>query len=219
MGKKSFTPKKAWSRRYPAQTITDADYADDIAFLENTSTQTESLLPSLEQAAVGISLHVNEDKIEYMCFNQKGDISTLNGGSLKLVDKFSLGSIISSTENDINVRIAKIWITIDRLSIIWKSDLSDKIKRNFFQAAVVSVLIYGSTTWMLTKRIEKKLNGNCIRMLRAILNLMYNHYRYYDSVWFGGVLWHINHCRLFNVKSSLYILYMICKHIVCSQHF
>ena len=27
----------------------------------------------------------------------------------------------------------------------------------------------------------------------------------YDLVWFGLVLWHINHCRLFNAKSSLYI--------------
>ena len=26
----------------------------------------------------------------------------------------------------------------------------------------------------------------------------------YDLVWFGWVLWHINHCRLFNAKSSLY---------------
>ena len=24
-------------------------------------------------------------------------------------------------------------------------------------------------------------------------------------IWFGLVLWHINHCRLFNAKSSLYI--------------
>ena len=24
-------------------------------------------------------------------------------------------------------------------------------------------------------------------------------------IWFGWVLWHINHCRLFHVKSSLYI--------------
>ena len=36
-------------------------------------------------------------------FNQKGDNSILNGGSLKLVDKFNyLGSSVSSTENDIN---------------------------------------------------------------------------------------------------------------------
>ena len=44
------------------------------------------------------------------------------------------------------------------------------MKRNFFQAAVVSILLYGCTTWTLTKRLEKKLDGNYTRMLRAILN-------------------------------------------------
>ena len=38
------------------------------------------------------------------------------------------------------------------LSIIWKSNLTDKIKRSFFQAAVVLILLYGCTTWTLTKR-------------------------------------------------------------------
>ena len=59
---------------------------------------------------------------------------------------------------------------IDRLSIIWKSDLTDEMKHSFFQAAVVSILLYGCTTWTLTKRLEKKLDGNYTRMLRAILN-------------------------------------------------
>ena len=44
------------------------------------------------------------------------------------------------------------------------------MKRSFFQAAVASILLYGCTTWTLTKRLEKKLEGNCRRMLRAILN-------------------------------------------------
>ena len=44
------------------------------------------------------------------------------------------------------------------------------MKRSFFQAVVVSILLYGSTTWTLTKRLEKKLDGNYTRMLRAILN-------------------------------------------------
>ena len=44
------------------------------------------------------------------------------------------------------------------------------MKRSFFQAAVVSILLYGCTTWSLTKRLEKKLDGNYTRMLRAILN-------------------------------------------------
>ena len=44
------------------------------------------------------------------------------------------------------------------------------MKCSFFQAAVVSVLLYGCTTWTLTIRLEKKLHGNYTRMLRAILN-------------------------------------------------
>ena len=47
---------------------------------------------------------------------------------------------------------------------------NDKMKRSFFQAAVTSILLYGCTTWTLTKRLKKKLDGNYTRMLRAILN-------------------------------------------------
>ena len=106
-----------------------------------------------------------------MCFNQTDDISTLDGTSLKLVDKFTfLGRSVSSTEKDIDTQLTKAWTGIDWLSIVWKSDLTDKIKRSFFQAAVVSILLYGCTTWTLTKRLEKKLDDNYTRMLRAILN-------------------------------------------------
>ena len=46
------------------------------------------------------------------------------------------------------------------------------LQRKFFkfQAVVASILLYGCTTWTLTKRLEKKLDGNYSRMLRAILN-------------------------------------------------
>ena len=44
------------------------------------------------------------------------------------------------------------------------------MKRSFFQSAVTLILLYGCTTWTLTKRLEKKLDGNYTRMLRAILN-------------------------------------------------
>ena len=131
-------------RRYPAQTITDANYADDIALLANTPAQAETLQHNQERAAAGVGLHVNAHNTEYMCFNQRGDIFTLNGSSLKIVDKFTyLGSSDSSTETDINMRLAKLWTDIKRLSVIWKSNLTDKIKRSFFQAAVVSILLYG----------------------------------------------------------------------------
>ena len=143
----------------------------DIAILANTPDQAEILLHSLERAAASIGLYVNAHKTEYMCYNQTGDISTLEGTPLKLVDKFTyLGSNVESTEKDIETRLTKAWTTINRLLIIWKSDLTDKMKRSFFQAAVTSILLYGCTTWTLTKRLEKKLDGNYTRMLCAILN-------------------------------------------------
>ena len=163
-----FELTKKRNRRYPAKTITDADYT---ALLANTPKQAETLLHSLERVTTGIGLHVNAHKTEYMCFNQAGDISTRDGTSLKLVDKFTyLGSSVSSTEKDIDTWLMKAWTAIDKLSVIWKSDLTDKMKRSFFQAAVVSILLYGCTTWTLTKRLKKKLDGNYTRMLRAILN-------------------------------------------------
>ena len=86
----SFKLGKERSRSYPTQTITDADYADDIAILVNTPTQAETLLHSLKRAATDIGLHVNADKA---------------------------------------------WTAIDRLSVIWKSDLTNKIKHIFFPSS------------------------------------------------------------------------------------
>ena len=106
--------KKERSRRYPAQIFTDADYTDDKVLLVNTPALAESRQHSLERGAAGIGLEVNVDKTENICLNRRGNISTLNGNSLKLVDKFTyLGSSASSTEKDINTRLAKVWTTID----------------------------------------------------------------------------------------------------------
>ena len=110
MKENGFKLAKERSKRYPAQTITDADYASDIALLTNKPAQAEALLHSLQWTAAGIGPHVNTDKTAYMSFKQGGDIYTLNGSSLKLVDKFTYrGSSILSTEKDINMRLAKAW--------------------------------------------------------------------------------------------------------------
>ena len=60
-----YAKKKARSRRYPADTITDTDYADDLALLVNTPSQTESQLHSLEHAEEGNCLHGNANKAKY----------------------------------------------------------------------------------------------------------------------------------------------------------
>ena len=102
-----FTFKKKRTKRYHAKTMIDSDYADYLALLANTPSQAKSLLHSLEHAAGGNSLLVNVKKTVHV-FHQEGDISNLSGKPLKLVDEVTyLGSNISSTESDVNVRIEK----------------------------------------------------------------------------------------------------------------
>ena len=83
-----FKLTKERSRRYLAQTIVDAHYADDIALLADVPAQAKTLVHSLERVAASISLHVNAHKTEYMCLNERGDMYTLKRSSLKQVDKF-----------------------------------------------------------------------------------------------------------------------------------
>ena len=121
------TLKKAKSRRDPTKTMTDTNYADALALLVNASTQTKSLQHSSEQAAEGIGFYLNANKKEHMYFKQ-GATSTLSCKLLKLVSQSR-----------------------------WKSNFSDEVKRNFFQAVSVSIQLDVCTTWALTKRLEKSL--------------------------------------------------------------
>ena len=61
-------------------------------------------------------------------------------------------------------------IRIDRLSVIWKSDLSDKIKRIFFpnRSRVHTTMDAPLGRWLSVWR--KKTRSNWTRMLRAMLN-------------------------------------------------
>ena len=86
---------------------------------------------------------MNTDKTEFMCFKQDGIIFILSGKPLKLVNYFKyLGSNISSTKSNINIHIGKAWNAIDKLSIMWKSDLSNKIKQNFSKLCLCSTTIW-----------------------------------------------------------------------------
>ena len=107
----------------------------------------------------------------YLNTNETEVVSTLSGKLLDLVDQFTyLDSNISSTERNVNICIEKAWVAMDNSSIIWKWNSSDKIKRYFFQAGTTSVRLYGDTTWILTKLMEKKLDWNYDRILWDVLN-------------------------------------------------
>ena len=64
------------------------------------------------------------------------------------------------------------WIAIDRLSTMWKSYLSDKIKRELFLAVAVAVLLYEWTTWMLTKWMVKNKMGTTQNVMRCFEQIL-----------------------------------------------
>ena len=113
--------KKAKSRQYPAETMTNAAYANGLAQIHQPKPNPYCIAWSKQAGGI----YVNTNKIEFMCFKQ-GVISTLSGKPLKSVDQFTyLSSNISFTERDINICL------MNRLLIIRKSDLSHDVKWHF----------------------------------------------------------------------------------------
>ena len=166
-----FTLTKARSRRFPAEKITDTDFADDIALLSDTLKEAETLLHHVQTSAKQIGLHINETKTEYMTFNVDNNtvLQTIDGKRLSEVEDFLyLGSWIKSCEKDISVRITKAWTALRKMDTIWKSKLQPQLKISFFKTTVQSVLLYGSSSWTLTKTLEKKIDGAYTKMLRVV---------------------------------------------------
>ena len=109
-----------------------------------------------------------------MRFNNTGDISTLNGSSLKLVDKFTyLGSSFSSTETNIDRLLAKACIAINILSVIWKSDLTEKIKRSFFRSrsrVVTAIWVhYMDANWTYGEKAWQQLHKNAASNIEQVM--------------------------------------------------
>ena len=117
-------------------------------------------IPAAYSGAGVIGFHAKADKTVYICFNQISDIATLNDGPLKLVDTY-IWSSAASKENDINTRLAKMWTVVDWLLVIWKLDLSDKIKRRFFPS---SGRVH-TTVWMYHMDADKAYRDKAWRQL------------------------------------------------------
>ena len=108
-----------------------------------------------------------------MTFNQNPlNLTTIKKKFIKLTNDFLyLGSWIYSNEKDVDLRIGKAWVTLQKLNTIWNSNLPKNLKLAFFHTTVSSVLLYGSSTWTMTKKLETKLNGCYTKMLKVVNNV------------------------------------------------
>ena len=167
----TITPRQ--SRRVPAVTATDLDFADDLALLSNSIEQAEKLLHDLEHASdlVGLSMNVSKTKfININCPN--GSINSTDGRPIEPVEDFKyLGSYISDSKKDFNTRKGMAWSACTKLLKVWTSGISEDLKVKFFRACVEPVLLYGSETWTMNRQLEKRLDGCYTRLLMKVKNL------------------------------------------------
>ena len=78
---------------------------------------------------------------------------TINNEKIEIVDEFKyLGSYMNSTDKDINTRIGLAWSAFEKLKSILKAPkLKTRLKMRIFNAACISILLYGCESWVLTE--------------------------------------------------------------------
>ena len=75
-------------------------------------------------------------------------------------------------EQDITARVGKARSSFNKLTKAWKSgQYSIRTKTRIFNSNVLTVLLYGSETWRITKRDEDKLDSFQHKCLRKILKI------------------------------------------------
>jgi hypothetical protein len=142
------------STRYPAQYLTDLDFADDIALLSNSIAGAQLLVSQLEPVATAVGLIINKAKTKCLLIGATpGGTFHLKSGSIEDVDDFCyLGSWVRTSQRDLQNRKDKAWAACGKLWKIWKSSkLSRNLKLRLFRATVEPVLLYGSSCWSLPR--------------------------------------------------------------------
>ena len=177
--------KPRQSSRHPAQYLTDLDFADDLGFIAQSIHDAEYLLQALEQAANQVGLHCNESKMEYTSTSPDPyDLKSLNGSSIKRVEDFKyLGSRITDSQKDFNIRKALAWDACNKLDKIWCSNLPSILKIQTFQTLIEPILLYGSETWTLPVRLERRLDGAYTNLLRRIQNISWRSHATLETIY------------------------------------
>ena len=168
-----FITHKRISRRTPEQKIGDLEYADDISLLENETHKAQQQIDSLSDTAkeVGLLINIGKTKVlsKHVAPNPR---ITIDGIALEVVDDFQyLGAFVNDTMRDFNYRKAKAWLAFWKLKKIWRSNATIDLKVKFFNASVLSVLLYATETYVMNANIQKKINSFQTSCLRIILNI------------------------------------------------
>jgi len=133
------------------------------------------LLSKVEHFADEIGLKINVTKTKYICIGEEHDDNIklyVESGFIERVDDFKyLGSWIKNSAKEISCRIGTAFTAAKQFKLIWRSQLSRKLKRLFFMSTIQSILFYACESWSLTKTLKNRINGAYTRLLRYSLNI------------------------------------------------
>jgi len=174
------------------------DYADDKCEMSHRLSDMEAKIADLASESSKVGLKINYKKTKEMRINSD------NNRSLKLenqvIDKVSefqyLGCVMTEdggAEQDVRNRINKARGAYIQLRCIWDSNVySKKTKMNIFRACVLSVLLYGCETWLVTERIKQLLQVFVNRCLRRIFRIFWPNRISNQDLWRKAELKDIN---------------------------
>ena len=144
------TLKRRRSSHHPAVVLSDLDYADDIALLENTIKSAQDLLNRVEKACQDVGLFLNAPKTKYMHLNPLSNTTLVSsdGSPNELVQDF-LEDNYTDSGYDMNTHIGQAWSALNSLDKVWKAAIKKETKLKVFKASVETILLYGSDSWTL----------------------------------------------------------------------
>ena len=87
------------------------------------------------------------------------------------------------SNKDFKTRKAMAWVACNKLDKIWRSNLHNGIKINLFRATIEPILMYGSETWTLTSKQQKRLDGNYTNMLRRVQNILWSEHATIQTIY------------------------------------
>ncbi|XP_072039784.1 uncharacterized protein [Amphiura filiformis] len=101
-----------------------------------------------------------------------------NEGLIKVVDHFKYLSAYCSADGsnvkELNNRIGKATGAFRELDKVWKDrNINLETKLKFYNACVLSTLLYAAECWTLTERDEARLDAFDMRCQRKILRVIY----------------------------------------------
>jgi hypothetical protein len=169
-----------WNPMQPNRRLESLDYADDKCELSHRFCDQQAKLDDLTQESAKVGLKINVAKTKEMRVNVDSSVPplTIESQPIERVEVFQyLGSMIDENGGaikDVETRIRKARGAYTILGKIWHSTIYNaNTKLHIFKSCVVSVLLYGCETWLVTEGIKRKLQVFVNRCLRRILRIFW----------------------------------------------